>query len=182
MKTMMKTMMTIGVALAATFAVAGDLAAQRGARGGPDGVGDRQGLQVERLMAIAEELDLTEAQLDELDALRQAQLALRQERSNERLRIRSESAAGQLDRADVRERMQEGRAEARANAESVQEQLEGILSIDQREELLELRTQSMRHRRGMRSRGPRGQGMRGRGMRGPWDGDGDRGMRGRWYR
>ena len=174
----MKTMMTIGVALAATLAGASDLAAQRGTRGGPGGAGGLPAPPVERLMVLAEELDLTETQLDELDALRQAQLARRQERSNERLRVQSELAAGLLERSEIRELMQGGRAAARANAEAVQEQLAGILTIDQREQLLELRTQSMRHRRGMQSRGGRGQGMRGRGMRGQgnrdWDGRGRR--------
>lgn len=169
----MKKMTTIlGLTVLAMALPGASLEAQRGMRGNDGERGVRaermgQGLPVERLMRLQERLELTEDQMGRLEELRQERLALRQERSAERLRIQSEAAAGTLDLNAQRERRTERRDALRAEMESFQEQLNEVLTLEQREQLLELRSQRMNRggRDRMRSRA-RFRGMRERGMRG----------------
>lgn len=144
--------------------------ARMGARGspgagtmGPRAMGIRGG-SAAAILNLREELELTEAQVSQLNTMREAQLEERIERMAEAMRIRSSVAAGELSRVEARERLRPDRSQRAEQAEATKAEIDDILTIDQREELLEMRARAAR--RGARAHARRGNRGQGQGMRG----------------
>ena len=133
---------------------------------------------VESVMRMRETLKLSEAQVNQLEALRKEIVAQRQNEARDMIDLQSRIAAGQIDREQARKQMESRRESMRNTMEQRRERLERILSAEQREQLQE-------RMRGMRSemRGPHGRefrpGMAPRGGRG-FDRDGEPPIRGRY--
>jgi Spy/CpxP family protein refolding chaperone len=176
-RTMKRTMGGLIVLAAMTALSAPDLAAQRGPRA-QQGFGNRGGRAgVEMIMRMRAELELTEGQIQELDAIRQEVVQRRSAHQAEMAELRSRLQAGEIEREAVRDAM-EGRAEAMQEAaDRERERIEAILNETQRETLEEMapRTGALARRGragpradgfGMRGGGPRGARMFRPGMRG----------------
>ena len=88
----------------------------------------------EHALRDRERLDLTEDQVARLDALRQSELERVAMLEREAHELMSRMRAGLADRDSTRARLRE-REEAEAGLEEAREQLDGILTDDQREEL-----------------------------------------------
>lgn len=139
-----------------------DLAAQQGRRGpqmrGMEGRPEaRQDGGIESIMRLSERLELTEDQMDELDAIRRANVERRTADMVEMTEVQSEYAAGLIRRSDVmavREDQEEAR---RGRAGQQRESLQAILTEGQQDSLNRLRRES---------RASRGDGRRGRGGQG----------------
>ena len=164
MKRLLKQPATLLVALAGLGLVPMEGEAQR--RRGAGGAGGPS--IIENALRLGDEIGLTEDQRGQLESLRLEVLEERQARAQNLMALRSEIRAGlrepeamRQEMGDLREAMEERRSARR-------DQLESILSEDQRSQLRDM----------SRTRGPRGrQFRRGRdGPRGPWD----RRSRGRW--
>lgn len=160
----MKTMRTIPIlAVALAMATALPLTAQQGARG--DRTGPRQGIAtqrgaqgpqargqqarggrqggeergmqgIERILGLSTVLELTDAQVQQLNALRVQGLERREAQRAEMARIRSDVAAGQVTREEARERMQALRPEP--GQAPLAPQVQEILTGEQRTKLQEL--------------------------------------------
>lgn len=133
----MKRMTGAVIALSALVAIsAADIAAQdevearRAARGMPG---------VEAIMGMRERLVLTEDQIADLDAIRRESVQRRNADTAELAEIRSQFAAGQIERSEVMAFM-EGRRDANQGAEERQhERLDAVLTEAQVESLHEVR-------------------------------------------
>lgn len=106
------------------------------ARGARQGGGDRGMQGIERILGLSTVLELTDAQVEQLNTLRVQGLERQEGQRAAMARIRSDMAAGQLTRDQAREQRQALRPEAgeRPNASQVQE----ILTDEQRTKLQEL--------------------------------------------
>lgn len=136
----------------------------RGARQGQQARGARpagadRGMQgIERILGLSTVLELTDAQVQQLNTLRVQGLERREAQRAEMARIRSDVAAGQVTREEAQERMQALRPEAgqRPAAPQVQE----ILTDEQRTKLQELvrngRRGDLQGRSGPQGGGPAG--------------------------
>jgi hypothetical protein len=125
---------------------------------------------VEFILRYREELELTEQQIQQLDALRREMVQARSAEMAEMAELRSQLAAGSIRESQVmalRERQQDAQA---ARAEQRQARIDQILTLDQREELLTLRRQGLRGRGVLGPRRPGiapGRGLPGGPRRGP---------------
>ena len=174
---------TLAVAAMSTIAVP-DLSAQRRGSAARAATGTTA---VEMSLRLAERLELTQEQRDQLEAVRVGMLEDRAEHSAKMMNLASEVRAGIRERNAVREEVAAIREEAATGRAALREQLDGILTDEQKDELRRLarraawRQSAVRGRSGVdRRRGGRGRpGMdRGRGGRG-WPGmDRGRGARG----
>jgi Spy/CpxP family protein refolding chaperone len=120
-----------------------------------------QGQGVEAIMRERERLELTEQQVQQLDAIRQEAVA---ERTAERARIaelRSQLEAGQIRRSELMAAMEEQQDARQARAEERRASIDAILTEAQRESLQEVRRRADRQRPGV-ARGGRGSGPRAR--------------------
>ena len=175
---------TLAVAAMSTIAVP-DLSAQRRGSVARAAIGTTA---VEMSLRLAERLELTQEQRDQLEAVRVGMLKGRAEHSAKMMNLASGVRAGIRERSAIREELAAIREEAAASRAALREQYDGILSDEQEEELRRVtrravwRQGAVRGRSGVdRWRGTRGRpGMdRGRGGRG-WPGmDRGRGGRGR---
>jgi len=133
--------MTGGILVLATIMATGaaDLTAQRGRRGqqGP-AMGGQRGV-VEAIMRMKDRLELTDAQMDELDGLRQASVQQRTGQMAMIAELRSQLASGQIDRAGFREAMKAQREGNQESAVQQRERVESILTESQRATLTETR-------------------------------------------
>ncbi len=107
---------------------------------------------MESVLRIRGQLELSDQQIEELNRLRAEQLAERSARLVAGMQIRSDLAAGEITRAEIRDRMEGRGQDRREQREAVKEQVESILTIDQREALLDLRERRFKGRE-MRQRG-----------------------------
>ena len=118
----------------------------------------------EQALALREHLELSDAQIAQLDQLRQEHLEQRQSVMAELMQIRSDVAAGTLTRADARELIRSRRSEAATPDQTPAEQLTEVLSEEQMEQFRQSR---QRGRRGQaRVRGGQGGQVGPRGGRG----------------
>ena len=165
------------LAVVATLAIAApELAAQRG--------GPRQGAAqrapagtnvVEIALRLAERLELTQEQRDQLESVRAGVLERRAAQAARMMNLQSELRAGIRERASVREDLAGIREEAVAIRNTLREQSDGILTDEQKTELRQL-ARRVSWRQGIsrgrpqmdRERSGRGRGAwdRGRGGRG----------------
>ena len=184
-KTVALTMTLVGVVTSGAVMEA-DAQQRRGQRDGA-----RSGPQIEAIMRMQEQLELTDEQLGQLDALRRDRVAERSEEQAAMAEMRSRLAAGLIERSEMMAFMEERRDANRERAEQQSGALESILTEDQLGSVAQLRTRTRAFQRGRASAGP-GRGMRrggrglqrgGRGMqrggRGAWRGE--RGARGRGF-
>lgn len=160
------------VAAAAVMAVAvPDLSAQR--RGSArTAIGTNP---VELSLRLAERLELTQEQRDQLESVRVGMLEQRAQHSAKLMSLQSEVRAGIRERGSIREEFVAIREEAEAGRKALGEQYDGILTDEQKQELRQMtrrtawRQGAVRGQTGTdRWRGTRGRpGMdRGRGIRG----------------
>jgi len=155
---------------------------------------------VEQSLRLAERLELTQEQRDQLEAVRVGMLEQRAQHSAKLMSLQSEVRAGIRERGSIREALAPIREEAEAGRKALRDQYDGILTDEQKQELRQMtrrtawrqgavrgrtetdRWRDMRGRQGMdRGRGMPGRpGMdRGRGTRGQGQMDRGRGIRGR---
>ena len=155
-------MMTGGFLVLATLVATGmtDLTAQQARRGPQMRVRDgRPEGGVESIMRLRERLELTEDQVDQLDAIRRENVQQRTAEMAEMTEVQSQYAAGLIRRSDVMAAMEDRDEAARGRDGQLRERLESILTEGQQESLNRLRRQD-RASAGARARGMRGQGGR----------------------
>lgn len=143
----------------------------------------RRGPGIEAIMQMRERLELSEDQINSLDQIRREAVERRNAHMAEMVEIRSQLAAGQIQRSDMLAFMEDRQAAAEGVREAEQERVNALLTEAQLESLQELRTRGRAFARGRTAmqrgnrsmRGGRGVGMRSnRGLRGGRGG----GMRG----
>jgi len=101
---------------------------------------------VEQILRAREELELTDQQVQQLDAIRREMVQERMAEMAEMTDLRSQLAAGLIRQSQVmaaREERQEG---AQARAEQRRESIDAVLTEAQREEALQLRRSAARDR------------------------------------
>ena len=149
--------------LSAGLAQAPMLSAQGAPLGGRGPQRPRPGMGIERIMRMRDALELTDDQVRRLDELRREVLERRMERRGQIAELRSEVAAGLIEREEVREQVISLRDGMRETAEQRREQVMAILTDEQKEQW-----QSARRGRhgGAGGFGPGGHGHDGRGYRG----------------
>jgi len=132
---MKRTMGGLVILAAATAFGAAELSAQRGP-GARQGFADRdRGAGVEMIMRMRAELELSDRQIQDLEAIRQEVVQLRTADQAEMAELRSRLRAGEIERSAVRDAM-EARAEARHEAANQRrERVDAILDDTQRETL-----------------------------------------------
>ena len=138
------------------------LAAQQGRRGPqPRGMEGRQKARqdggIESIMRLRERLELTEDQMDQLDAIRRANVERRTADMVEMTEVQSQYAAGLIRRSDVMAVMEDQEEVRRGRAGQQRESLQAILTEGQQESLKRVRRES----RASRGDGRRGQGGQG---------------------
>lgn len=137
------------------------------------GATDVAAQNVEAIMRARERLELTQDQLESLDALRRQAVQERTAEMSEREELRSQLEAGQIQRSALMAFMEERREERQALAEQRREQVEAVLTQEQLEMLQDRRQNPRRGRLGVRPGGRSGMdgpgfAPRGRaGVRGP---------------
>jgi acyl-homoserine lactone acylase PvdQ len=111
---------------------------------------------IERILGLSTVLELTDAQVQNLNTLRVQGLERREALRGEMARIRSDLAAGQVTREEARERMETLRAENPRNAAA--QPVQELLTEEQRTKLQELarsgRRGELQGRGGLRGGGP----------------------------
>lgn len=165
----MKRTMGGAALLAAVMAVAPlHLDAQMGPRGQRGQAVGPRGAGVEMIMRQRERLELTDAQVNQLDQLRQEAVQRRAAHQAQMAELRSQVAAGQLEAAALREQVQAMREGAEAIQTQQRERVEGILTDAQKETLQQWGAQARAFQRGRQSvlRGQRGGMAPGAGARG----------------
>ncbi|GMV03748.1 MAG: hypothetical protein AMXMBFR53_00300 [Gemmatimonadota bacterium] len=164
----MKRTMGGAALLAAVMAVAPlNLDAQMGPRGQRGQAMGPRGAGVEMILRQRERLELTDAQVSQLDQLRQEAVQRRTAHQAQVAELRSKVAAGQLEAAAFREQVQSMWEGAEGVRTQQQERVEGILTDAQRQSLQQWGAQARAFRMGRQSalRGQRGM-MPGAGIRG----------------
>lgn len=158
--------MTSALALAALMALAAptDGVAQRGPRG-DRGPGMRQGGGVEMVMRMRSQLELTDDQVERLDAIRQESVERRAAHQAEMAELRSQVVAGERTRDELREVAAARRQAAQAMRDAQRERVESVLTEDQLQQVQVMRARAEGFRRGRADEG-RGQ----RSQRGACDG------------
>lgn len=121
---------------------------------------------VESIMRASERLELTEEQLESLEAIRRDLVEQRVAEMAEVTELRSQLQAGQIRRSDLMAALEDRRDAARARAEERRASIEAILTEEQTEALQQLR-RSPRLRAERRRPGRRGFRDGRRGPRGP---------------
>ncbi len=162
-----------------------DLSAQRRGSAARATIGTNA---VEQSLRLAERLELTQEQRDQLEAVRVGMLEQRAQHSAKLMSLQSEIRAGIRERGSIREELVGIREAAEASRKTLTEQYGGILTDEQKTQLRQM-TRRTAWRQGAvrgrtetdRWRGTRGrQGMdRGRGTRGQGQMDRGRDIRGR---
>ena len=163
---------TITAAAMIAIAVPG-LSAQRRGAAAPAVTGMSP---VELSLRLAERLELTQEQRDQLEAVRVAMLEARAAHSSKLMSLRSETRAGIRERNSVREEFSAIREEAEASRDALRDRYDRILTAEQKRELRQM-TRRAAWRQGAvrgRSGGDRWRGQRGRPEVDRW-----RGQRGR---
>ncbi len=150
-----------GVAVVMT--VAPEAAAQRwggGQRGGDRGAGRGAGvrggggnLTVERVIRLADELELTEAQREQLESIRVELLEARAGRTVRQMELLSEIQAGIREPEAMRAQARELAGQARESLGEMRDRYEEILTQEQRQELRRLNRRTAWRDRSVRSRG-----------------------------
>jgi Spy/CpxP family protein refolding chaperone len=153
----MKRMMS-GVAILAMALTVSPVAAQaqrRGAmgtrmgRGGPPENAGAPG--IEGVMRMRDRLELTEAQIQQLEQIRQEAVERRNAHRSQMDELRSRVMAGQADAAELREQIEANRANSEEIRQAERERVEAILNEGQRNQLQQMRDRAQAFRMGRRS-------------------------------
>lgn len=119
----------------------------------------------EMVLRLREQLNLTEAQVNRLEALRQEGVTAQRDRMAERLDLQSQLRAGRVTREQVQERMRARAEAAPAARQPIGERVRAVLNDQQRLRLAELRVEQMQRQMAMQRGGRMMQrGGMGRGM------------------
>jgi hypothetical protein len=110
----------------------------------------------EMILRLREQLNLTEAQVNRLEALRQESVNRQRERTAEMLDLRSRMQAGQVTREQMQERMRARAEAAPAEGQTPGERVRAVLTDQQRLQLAELQVQQLRRQVQMQGRGRQG--------------------------
>lgn len=110
----------------------------------------------EMILRLREQLNLTEAQVNRLEALRQESVNRQRERMAEMLDLRSRMQAGQVTREQMQERMRARAEAAPAEGQTPGERVRAVLTDQQRLQLAELQVQQLRRQVQMQGRGRQG--------------------------
>lgn len=110
----------------------------------------------EMILRLREQLNLTEAQVSRLEALRQESVSRQRERMAEMLDLRSRMQAGQVTREQMQERMRARAEAAPAAGQAPGERVRAVLTDQQRLQLAELQVQQLRRQVQMQGRGRQG--------------------------
>jgi len=121
---------------------------------------------VERLMQAREELALTEDQVARLDAIRRETVAQRSAETAEMAELRSQLAAGQIQRSQVIAAQEDRAAAAEGRLEERQARIDAVLTEVQRTQVEQMRTRADRVRGGRQGVAPGGPGGAGAGRPG----------------
>jgi Spy/CpxP family protein refolding chaperone len=135
---------------------------------------------VESVMSMRERLELSQEQIDALDALRREEVSRRNAERAEVEEMRSRLRAGMIPRSEMMAFMEERRATREDAASNRQEQIDGVLTPEQRSGLDQIRAERRAFERGRRAgrRGAWGQAPRGsRGFDRGWNRSPRRGAR-----
>lgn len=97
--------------------------------------GQRDFVSVEAALRLREELKLSSSQVSQLEALRKEIVAQRKKESSERIDLQSRIAAGLVERDKMRDQMESSREDMRKALEKRKEQLDHILTDEQRDQL-----------------------------------------------
>ena len=155
----MKRMLGGAALVAAVVALAPvQVDAQRGPQG-QRGMMNRQAQPgVEHLMRMQEQLELSQDQIDDLDAIRQLVVQHQTSRQAEVAELRSQVMSGQLDRADMRDSAESRRNASEAFSDDIRTRIEAILTDAQKEELGDMmgRARAFQNGRASAQRGMRG--------------------------
>jgi hypothetical protein len=103
--------------------------------------------QVEHALRLRGELNLAESQVERLDALRREILNRQTDQAEEGRELMSRMRAGLVEREEAVRLRTEARETRRAEANSLREQFDAILSDEQRQQLREERVAAVRGRR-----------------------------------
>ena len=159
---------------------------QRGQHGQREMMSRRAQPGVEHIMRMQEQLDLSDSQISELDAIRELVVQHRTSREAEITELRSQVMSGQLDRDRMRESAETRRNASEAFNTDIRSRVESILTDDQKEELGDMmgRARAFQNGRASAQRGQFRQGRSGmqgqRGMRGGHHSMGHRGHHGQF--
>jgi Spy/CpxP family protein refolding chaperone len=173
----MKRTMGGAALLAAVLAIAPTQAqAQMGQRGQRAAAAGPRGAGVEMILRQKERLELTDAQVKQLDQIRQDAVQRRVAHQAEMAELQSRVRAGQLEAPALRERMQARRDSAARIQEQQRERVEAVLNDAQKQKLEQWAGQARAFQMGRRSmmRGGRGVGP------GAWGGPALHGGPGAW--
>jgi hypothetical protein len=107
----------------------------------------------ELVLRLREELNLTEAQINRLEALRQEGVTAQRDRIAERLDLQSQLQAGRITREQVQERMRARAEAAQATPQPIGERVRAVLNDQQRLRLAELQVQQMQRQLAMQRGG-----------------------------
>jgi len=110
------------------------------------GASDTSAQSVEQILRSREELELTEQQVQQLDAIRREMVQERTREQAEMAELRSQLAAGLIRQSQMMAAREERMDGAQARAEQRRARIEGVLTEEQREEALTLRRQAARDR------------------------------------
>ncbi len=169
-----------GVALLAVLTLSTQAleAQQRGRRGRGPAFGQ---LGAEQILRARERLNLTEAQISDLEELRKETLAARRTQMGATMELRSRAQAGDTAAfAELRTLSRTQREAAQARRDEYRNRINGILTEEQQGQLPSVGRRSMARGRGFQGRSPRG--FRGPGTRGVRPGRGFRGGAPEWNR
>ena len=132
--------------------------------------GIRRGADIESIMSIRERLELTEDQLQQLDALRAEEVERRGANLAAVAEMRSQLRAGQIRRSEMMAFMEDRRDARQDVSEATRSRVDEILLPEQRESLDQYRAERRAFARGRQA------GRREAGMRGGRGGDGERAL------
>lgn len=119
----------------ASAASTSEAAAQRG---GPGDWRASRAVSVEQVIRLADELDLTSEQRNQLESIRIELLEMRATRTTEQMTLMSEIQAGIREREAVRQEVAGFAGSARETLNVVRERMQEILTEEQRTELRQL--------------------------------------------
>lgn len=123
----------------------------------------RRGPSVEAIMGMRDGLELTDGQLADLEAIRRETVERRNGAMGEMAEMRSQLAAGQIQRSDLMAFMEDRREANAGLTESIRERVDAILTEDQLEVVAQRRGNARAFARGraIGMRGDRGNFRRG---------------------
>jgi hypothetical protein len=114
----------------------------------------------EAIMGARERLELTEQQVQQLDAIRREAVARRTAEMAEIAELRSQLQAGQIRQSDLMAVMEDQRDAREARTEERRASIDAILTEAQRESVQQMRRRADRQRPGVGPRGGAGSGPR----------------------